>query len=348
MTESSPVRIGFIGAGDICRTQHLPRLAKIRDAQVQVVCNRSEKSSKAVADAFGIPEIEMDWQALVVRDDLDAIFIGTWPYMHREMSVAALQAGKHVFCQARMASDLAEARAMVEAADAHPGQVHMICPPPHRMPWEPYIRQLLSDGELGELREVSLVCVNGSDLGDLTWREQIQYSGQQIMQLGIWAETLNAWVGQYQSLSATLATPITEKTNADGSTEEIKIPQIVLIQGTLDSGAAIIERHSGVAAHENVNTLTLTGSDATLHVDIANHRIQFARVGRTLKDAEVPDELQRPWQVEHDFIRAVQAARQGKAWHVSPDFHEGLAYMRKIEAVHRAARTRQMVQLADV
>ncbi|HXG25044.1 MAG TPA: Gfo/Idh/MocA family oxidoreductase, partial [Chthonomonadales bacterium] len=97
------LRIGIIGAGGIVKTRHLPGLTKLPDVRILAVCNRTKESGEAVALAWNIPEVMTDWRALIARDDLDAVLIGTWPYMHAEMSIAALQAGKHVFCQARMA-----------------------------------------------------------------------------------------------------------------------------------------------------------------------------------------------------------------------------------------------------
>src|SRR4051794_33151952 len=97
------LKLGFIGAGGIARSQHLPNLKKIDGVKMVAVANRSRESSESVAKEYGIHEVMDDWKPLIARPDLDAIFIGTWPYMHREMSIAALKAGKHVFCQARMA-----------------------------------------------------------------------------------------------------------------------------------------------------------------------------------------------------------------------------------------------------
>src|SRR4051812_27380474 len=97
------LRIGIIGAGGIFKTRHLPGLRALSDVQVAVVCNRSRESGEAVAREWDIPEVVTEWRELIARDDLDAVFIGTWPYTHAEMSIAALEAGKHVFCQARMA-----------------------------------------------------------------------------------------------------------------------------------------------------------------------------------------------------------------------------------------------------
>ena len=55
--------------------------------------------------------------------------------------------------------------------------------------------------------------------------------------------------------------------------------------------------------------------------------------------------MTRPWQVEQDFVNAVRAAHAGKDWSVSPDFEEGLRYMKKIEAIHVSAREGRSVKL---
>ena len=119
------IRVGFIGLGGICRSRHVPGLRAIEGVEIVAVANRSRESSERAAREFGIPEICDSWEQLVARDDLDAVFVGTWPYMHRAMSVAALQAGRHVFCQARMALDAADAKAMYEqgACDGSRGDV---------------------------------------------------------------------------------------------------------------------------------------------------------------------------------------------------------------------------------
>ena len=207
-----------------------------------------------MAKDFNIAEVVDDWHALIARADIDTIFIGTWPYMHREMSVAALNAGKHVFCQARMANDLAQAKAMVEAAHAHPKLVHMVCPPPTRMPFEPYIQNLLGTGQLGTLTAVELYAVGGGNLdaNKISGRECGEFSGKQILAMGIYAETLNAWLGPYEELSARLATPIPVKT--DPSTHQsvrIDIPQVVTITGKLKSGRLAYEHHSGLATDKS-------------------------------------------------------------------------------------------------
>lgn len=72
--------------------------------------------------------------------------IGTWPYLHAEATIAALEHGKHVLCEARMACDLAEAQAMDAAAQAHPDLVAQIVPAPFSLDFDATILQMLQSG----------------------------------------------------------------------------------------------------------------------------------------------------------------------------------------------------------
>ncbi len=345
------IGIGFIGAGGIARHRHIPGLKAVPGVKLVAVCNRSEVSSRKAAAEFGFAEIEQDWLDLIARDDVNAVFIGTWPYTHCEMSIAALAAGKHVFCQARMAMNLAEAEQMVAAAQAKPELVNMLCPPPHRMPYEPFVRTAIRKGVLGELREVEVACLDAScDKPDvISWRERIEYSGKQVMQVGIWAELLNAWVGEYEMLKATCHTPVPSKTGPDGRSYTIQIPQVVLIEGRLVNGASINEQHSGVSQEPPMNSITIYGSAARLRYHIGG-QLLFGKTGEPLKPAEVPEQLMCSWQVESSFIAAVRAARAGvppQQRRVSPDFVEGLKYMKKVEAIHLSAQTGQAVKVCE-
>lgn len=340
------LRIGFIGAGGICRSRHLPGLAAIDGVEVVVVCNRSTESSERVAGDFGIPEVDTDWERVIARDDLDIIFIGTWPYMHRELSIAALEAGKHCFCQARMCMNVAEAKEMLAVARAHPDLVNMICPVPFQL--EQYIRDLVRS-DMGQITSVELSVVSGANLdrSSVHWRERTDYSGYQIMSMGIYAEMLNGLVGPYESLTAHLSTPIAEKTGETGQPVAIDVPQVVAISGTLASGALIVEHHSGVSVDSSGRSslITVRGTEGTFRYDY-QQTLEWASPGESLQQVNVPDEKRTVWSVESDFIAAVRAAREGappEARPVRPDFEEGLLYMRKVEAVHLSAASGQAV-----
>ena len=345
------IGIGFIGAGGIARQRHIPGLMAIPGVKLVAVCNRSEESSQRAAAEFGFESIETDWRNLITRDDIDAVFIGTWPYTHCEMSVASLLAGKHVFCQARMASDLEQAQQMLDAANSRPDLVNMLCPPPHRMPYEPFVRTVIRRGLLGELREVEVACLDAScdNPNEITWRERVEYCGKQIMQVGIWAELLNAWVGEYDTLKAAFHTPVPTKTDSDGKTYAIHIPQVVLIEGQLAGGATINEQHSSVSQEPPMNAITIYGSAGRLRYSIGG-KLLYGKTGEPLKPTDVPKELMFDWQVENSFMMAVRAAREGvppQQRRVSPDFAEGMKYMRKMEAIHLSAQSGQAVKVTE-
>ena len=91
-----PLRVGLIGAGANTRSRHIPGLRALPDVEIVAVCNRRPASTAAVAREFAIPRTFDRWQDVVADPDVDAVVIGTWPYLHCPITLAALEAGKHV------------------------------------------------------------------------------------------------------------------------------------------------------------------------------------------------------------------------------------------------------------
>jgi predicted dehydrogenase len=109
MAAEEKIRVGLIGAGGNVRNRHIPGFRKVKGVEIVGVVNRSLESSQRVADQFDIPRVYNTWQELLDDDAINAICIGTWPYMHRPLTLAALEQGKHVLTEARMASTAQEA-----------------------------------------------------------------------------------------------------------------------------------------------------------------------------------------------------------------------------------------------
>lgn len=340
----STLSIGIIGAGGIVRSRHLPGLRELPGVRVAAVCNRTRESGEAVAREWGIPEVMTDWRALVARGDLDAVLIGTWPYTHAEMSLAALEAGKHVFCQARMARDTAEARRMAAAAAARPKQVAMLCPPPAGMKGDHLVRRLIGEGFLGEPREVHATGFSAGNLdgsAPLHWRQNFELQGYNTLTLGMWIEVIHRWMGPHTRVSALLKTHTPTRVDPTAGTPvPVRTAESVAIAAELACGAIGCYHFSGVTRHAPHNTIQLYGTRGTILYDLETDQLTLASVDypepRVIEEPVPP----RPWTVEADFVRAI---REGGP--VEPSFADGLLYMEFTEAVYRSAAEGRAVDL---
>src|SRR5437867_998825 len=148
------LRIGLIGAGANTRLRHIPGLRAQVEVSIVAVCNRRPASTAAVAREYGIPRIFDKWQDLVGDPAVDAVVIGTWPYLHCPITLAALEAGKHVLTEARLSMNAVEAHQMLQAARQHAKLVTQVVPSPFGLKGHDVMRELLDAGFVGDLREI--------------------------------------------------------------------------------------------------------------------------------------------------------------------------------------------------
>src|SRR4029450_3977508 len=179
-----PIRVGFVGAGANTRKHHIPKLKAQPGIELVSVANRSRESSERVAKEFGIARAHGDWREVVEAKDVDAVCIGTWPYTHAEMTIAALAAGKHVLCEARMAMNAAEGRRMLEASRKAPKLIAQLVPAPHTLETDSTMTQMIKDGYVGDVVAVELQAAQGrwvDPAAPLHWRQDITLSGHNIL-----------------------------------------------------------------------------------------------------------------------------------------------------------------------
>src|SRR5215469_10413987 len=202
----SKLRIGIIGAGNIVKTRHLPALKKHPDVDIVAVSNSTYESSEKFCQENCKAATPMaNWADLLALPDLDIIWIGTPPYMHSAVTISALEAGKHVFCQARMANDLAEAEEMLAASKRFPELVTMLCPPPFGMRADLLVKKIVAENYIGRPHHVRLKSFAGNYLdpdAPAHWRQKIEISGLNTLTLGIYIEVLQRWLGDISGVFA--------------------------------------------------------------------------------------------------------------------------------------------------
>jgi len=342
-----PLRIGFVGLGGICRQRHVPGLRRISGVEVVAVANRSRVSSERAAKELGIPEICDSWEHLVARPDLDAVFIGTWPYLHRPVSMAALEAGKHVFCQARMAMDLAEAHEMLDCARKS-GRVAVLCPVPYGLSADATVSRWLREGRLGDVRLVRVQSFSDAYIDPATpmnWRKDHRLSGLNTLTLGMYIEVIHRWFGGTRAVWAQTQTFTPERPDVEGKLVRIQIPDQVLFTAEMKAGFPVQYVFSGVVRN-GVDAIEVYGTKATLRYDTAQDTLFEVGPGGTLSPVSIrPEDAYdvRTWRVEEDFVNAI---RSGGEYH--PDFEDGFRYMQVIQAVHDSAARGGVIEIPPV
>lgn len=117
-----------------------------------VICGRNEPLVSQAAAQFGWAEYETDWRNVVNRPDIDIVDIATPPVNHCEIALAAIAAGKHVFCEKPLAMNVTEAKRMLDAAE-RAGIVHMLGHNYRRVPALAYAHDLIAQGTIGDIRQ---------------------------------------------------------------------------------------------------------------------------------------------------------------------------------------------------
>jgi 2-hydroxy-4-carboxymuconate semialdehyde hemiacetal dehydrogenase len=112
------VRVAVVGAAGAFGRKHLDGLAEIPDAEVTVVSGTRPEPTQAVAETYGIPTAVVGLNAVLERDDVDAVILATPTHLHAAQTRAVLTAGKHVQVEIPLADSLADAEATLAAAEA--------------------------------------------------------------------------------------------------------------------------------------------------------------------------------------------------------------------------------------
>src|SRR5437588_1113277 len=324
------LRIGIVGAGNIVRIRHLPALKKNPDAEIVAVSNSTYDSSENFCDEFCPSATPMrNWAELLALPDLDIIWIGTPPYMHSAVTISALEAGKHVFCQARMSMDLAEAEEMLTTSKRFPELVTMLCPPPFGMRADLLIKKLLAENFIGKPHDVRMQSFTGVYLNPEApahWRQKIEISGLNVLTLGIYVEVMQRWLGDITGVFAR-----GKILNAERRGYQVIVPDMLNVLCVFENGAEGVLEFSGVHAGAPNDRLRIFGDRGALLYDFTNEHVRSVKYGaREMEDVDVPKELTTEWSVENDFIAAVKSKGRNRP---RPSFEDGVRYMRVVQAV---------------
>jgi predicted dehydrogenase len=345
------IRVGVVGAGGNTRKHHIPKLQAQTGVEVVSVANRTKASARKVAKEFGIANVSDDWTEVVNDPDVDAICIGTWPYMHAPITIAALEAGKHVLCEARMALDSSEAQSMLDCSRDHPAQVAQLVPAPHTLALDQTIMDLIGAGYVGDIIQIDARVNAGTGFpqwdSPVHWRQDRVLSGNNIMSMGIWYEALMRWMGPSATVHAIGQNVVRHRKAANGQRVAMTIPDHVDVTGNLEQGGQYRLNVSSVIGHADPAEVMIFGTEGTLRIGTGTvggsglGLYGATRQGKALRPVRVPSKKVGGWRVEEEFVNAIC----GKEPITHTDFATGVMYMQWTDAVTRSLRTGETVSL---
>ena len=146
------VGIGIIGTG-FARSTQIPGFRACQGARVAAIASGRKENAERVAREFGIEFAAGDWREVIERADVDLISIATPTNTHREMTLAALDAGKAVLCEKPTAMDAGEAVEMMRRS-AETGALALIDHELRFLPARRAMRELIHAGEIGRVHHV--------------------------------------------------------------------------------------------------------------------------------------------------------------------------------------------------
>lgn len=345
------VRCAVVGAGGFAEICHVPGLQSHPHAEVVLLCGRNEERRSAMAARLGVPETAADYREVVARPDIDAVTITTPNVSHAEIALAALQAGKHVFCEKPLAMNAAEAEAMLRAAEER-GLVHQVAFTFRYTHGVAGLRDRLRGGEVGTPFFIRMV---GEGFGDLRPESRVRWRHQRAL---AGAGMLADMGSHYFDLVHWVAAPVAEvcglllavdrvRPGMDGQPVRPDTDDLAHVWFRTTSGIAGEFRSSRVTpAHGETGYLEVVGEEGSLLASLTRgngDRLRRFRPDGSVDEVALPPESRsgEPYalgRMMRSFVDSILRGRPDPD--LDPTFEAGLAAQQAQDAVLRSVGER--------
>jgi predicted dehydrogenase len=187
------VRWGVIGAGKIALTKTIPAMQQGRYSAVEAIASRDRAKAEASAASLSIPKAYGSYDALLDDPGIDAVYIALPNHLHVPMSIAALDAGKHVLCEKPVGLNEADAARLLEASRQHPRLKVMEAFMYRHHPQWVQTKTWVRDGAIGSVRSVhSMFSYFNADPTNI--RNQKAIGGGGLMDIGCYNVSLSRFL----------------------------------------------------------------------------------------------------------------------------------------------------------
>jgi len=383
---SQDLRVGLIGCGFMGRA-HSNAYLRLnnffdvsRRAVLTAICDVNAQKAQQFVDVWGYRCAESDWRRLVEAKDIDLIDICVPNFAHKEIAVAAAQAGKMILCEKPLAMNSSEAEEMVQAVEAA-GVPNMVSFNYRRVPSISLAKQIVDEGRIGRpfhYRATYLqdwtISADVPQGGDALWRLDIRVAGSGVTG-DLLAHSIDTamWLnGPVTRVVAKTETFVKERRHAvSGKVEPVGIDDACMFLAEFANGSlGTFESTRYARGRKNFNTFELNGADGSIYFDLEEPEyLQFFEYKQLQSGKKVESHLtgwrkihvtnsehpymNRYWVpgtcigYEHTFLNQLADFVAGieSGIPAQPDFRGGLRTQRVCDAVLESARSGRWVEI---
>ena len=356
------LRVGIVGANierGFAIAAHIPALQVLPGFEITAVCTTRQTSAAQAADYLGIPLAFTDPAQLAEHPDVDIVAVSVRVPSHRDVVLAALAAGKHVYCEWPLGRNLEEDRELLAAAE-DAGVRHLVGLQARAAPWANYVRDLVANGDLGRVLSATMAVTAASRppsadsafmLDRAAGMNSLTIAGGHTLDL------LRYCLGELRQLSAFEVNQHPQVTTPEGMTlNKSTLDQLVVCGVIGDDLAVSYQLRGGGIPREPRFSFEIHGEEAdlvltSLPTTTESMQRQHLTVSRRSPTGElvaldVPDSYRlvppetppgAPFNVAQMYLRLAHAIEGGVP--ADPGFDVGVSCHELLEAVTRASES---------
>lgn len=289
---AKPLNIGMIGYGFMGRAhsngyRRVSNFFNLEHTPVlKAVCARDKEKAKGFADMWGYESIETDWRKLLERKDIDAVDICTPNNLHKEIAIAAAQAGKMILCEKPLAMNAAEGEEMCQAVEKAKVP-NIVWYNYRRIPAVTFAKNLIDSGRLGRIFHYRANFLQdwtiNADLpqgGAALWRLDAAAAGSGVtgdllahcIDTAIW---LNGGINNVTAMTETFVKE--RKHQLTGKMEKVTIDDACTFMCHFQNGSlGLFESTRYARGHKALYTFEINGENGSIKWDLHDlHRLQW-------------------------------------------------------------------------
>ncbi len=328
---SDRLRIGIVGGGAITQVAHLPVLKKLKNIEVQAICDTDLPKARALANRFGVKDAFDDIEELLRYETLDAVVICSPNHLHESHILAALSADLHVLVEKPLTMSAASAQRIIRGVEKR-NRVVMVGMNHRYRPDVQIVRSFVQSGELGTIESV-----RGSwhifrpGRAQLGWRQRRdQAGGGAMLDLGLSILDMGLWLGGNP-------TPIRVSASMDATGRDRAVEQsgsaFVVCEGGMSLFVDVTWHHLGGGERFGVGLRGTKGTGAinplTVWKELHGVPVDVSPTGSVSRENVFTASYRAEW-------AHFEAAVAGEA--KVPSLQEHLVLHKTVDAIYRAAQ----------